>query len=57
MDDTYIEIKGYKTINDEKKWNQFPKKLVILYKKDLEEVFQYIHNKYGKDFIKMYEKI
>jgi hypothetical protein len=36
----YIEIKGYKTIKDEYKWNQFPSnfKLTILFKKDLKQI-------------------
>jgi hypothetical protein len=31
----YIEIKGYKTDKDTAKWNQFPKKLKIIMKRDL----------------------
>lgn len=35
VEDTYIEIKGYKTVKDEQKWKQFPKNLKILTKKEL----------------------
>jgi hypothetical protein len=31
----YIEIKGYKTIRDEYKWNQFPHTLKVLFNEDL----------------------
>lgn len=34
----YVEIKGYKTERDEAKWNQFPKKLTILRKTDLQQL-------------------
>jgi len=37
-DDTYIEVKGYVLDKDYAKWNQFPKKLKVLFKKDLEEL-------------------
>lgn len=34
-EDLYIEIKGYKTSKDEAKWSQFPKKLKIIFGKEL----------------------
>lgn len=34
-DDLYVEIKGFKTSRDEAKWSVFPKKLKILFAKDL----------------------
>lgn len=35
---TYIEIKGFKTEKDNAKWKQFPKKLIVLTKKELKEM-------------------
>lgn len=37
QEDTYIEIKGYKTKKDDAKWKQFPKdkRLKVLFKEDL----------------------
>ena len=37
-EDCYIEIKGFKTKQDEAKWKYFPNKLKILYKEDLEKL-------------------
>lgn len=36
-EDTFVEIKGYKTKKDDEKWKQFPKdkRLKVLFKKDL----------------------
>ena len=34
----YVEVKGYKTAKDEAKWSQFPKKLVVLMKEELQEL-------------------
>lgn len=34
----YIEIKGYKTIRDDYKWNQFPHTLKVLFEKDLKNL-------------------
>jgi hypothetical protein len=31
----YVEVKGYKTERDEAKWSQFPKKLLVVDKKDI----------------------
>ena len=36
--DEYVEIKGYKTKKDEAKWEQFPKKIVILREDDLKKM-------------------
>jgi hypothetical protein len=53
--DTYIEVKGFKRIDDDSKWNQFPHKLIILFKKDLKNVFEYVINKYGANYINLYD--
>jgi hypothetical protein len=54
-DGTYVEIKGYKTKKDEAKISQFKYKLIVLMRKELEEVFNYVIDKYGKNFINLYE--
>jgi hypothetical protein len=36
--DEYIEIKGYRIEADEAKWKNFPKKLTVLYHKELREL-------------------
>jgi len=51
----YIEIKNYVTEQVNEKIKQFPYKLKMLYKNDLTDVFKYVEDKYGKDFIKLYE--
>ncbi len=54
-DNSYVEIKGYAKERDYAKFQYFPYKLKILHKEDLKDVFDYVKNKYGSDFIKMYE--
>jgi hypothetical protein len=51
----YYELKGYKTKEVEAKINQFPHKIVVLYEKDLKEIFNYVIKRYGKNFISLYE--
>ena len=55
-DGTYVEIKGYHSEQVDAKIKQFPHKLVILHKNDLKDVFEYVIDKYGKDYIKLYEQ-
>lgn len=50
----YIEIKGWPNPMTDSKIAQFPKEIRILYKKDMEFVLNYVKNKYGNDFIKLY---
>jgi len=54
-DNTYVEIKGWMTNKSEEKIKQFPGKLVVLFQKEMNYIFEYVKNKYGKDFIKLYE--
>jgi len=49
-----VEIKGYKTKQWEAKMKAHPD-IKVLYEKDLQEVFAYVKEKYGKDFIRLYE--
>lgn len=57
INDEYIEIKGFDTDKVNAKIEQFPKDkiLKVYHKEDLNEVFDYVINKYGDDFIKLYE--
>lgn len=54
-DGTYIEIKNFLTKQEEEKINQFKYKLKILFKKDIQYMFDYVIDKYGKNFIQIYE--
>lgn len=56
MDDgSLIEIKGYETNKDKEKYKSVDITLNILYKKDLKNIIQYVIDKYGKDYIRLYE--
>lgn len=55
LDDCYIEIKGWMNEKTKNKIEQFPEKIKVLFRKDLEHIFEYVHNKYGKDFTSLYE--
>lgn len=57
VEGTYIEIKGFNTDKVQAKIKYFPqdKAYKILYNTDLSNVFNYVKEKYGKDFIKLYE--
>ncbi len=53
--DTYIEIKGYYDRKTKEKEKQFVGKLII-YKLDMmKPILKYVIEKYGKDFVKLYE--
>lgn len=56
-DRTLIEIKGYETDAYRAKLKYFPKdrKIITLYQKDMKLYLDYATNKFGKDFIKVYE--
>jgi hypothetical protein len=54
-DNKYIEIKNYYTAEVGAKTTQFPHKLDVLYEMDLRGVFEYVIQKYGKDYIRLYE--
>lgn len=56
-DGTYVEIKNYATEKTDAKHNQFPHNLnVIIGNKGIKPYLDYAIEKYGKDFIKLYEK-
>ena len=58
--DEYIEIKGRRNFQSldnktKEKISQFDKKLTVLYEKQMIPILSYVIEKYGKDFIMLYE--
>lgn len=51
----YVEIKGWNDASTKAKTQQFPHKLSVLYKKEMQPILDYVKSKYGADFIKLYE--
>lgn len=49
------EIKGWETEKDREKKKQYPD-IIVLYKKDMKKYLDYVIEKYGKDFVTLYEK-
>ena len=58
IDGKYVEIKGYWNKQWQAKLEQFPKeeKLIVLYKNDMKKYIDYAKNKYGNNFIELYDK-
>lgn len=54
--DEYVEIKGYYDIRSQEKAKQFPEKLIVLCKKEMEPILQYVVDKYGEEFTYLYDK-
>jgi hypothetical protein len=54
QNESVIEIKGFMNSQTEAKLNTIPN-LKILFRKDLNDVFEYVEKNYGKDFIRLYE--
>ncbi len=52
----YIEIKNYNSSRLESKLRHFPYEIEVLYKKELNKIFEYVIEKYGKNYISLYEK-
>lgn len=57
FDGTYIEIKGWTCKKWYAKLEQFPKekRLVVIGKKEIQPFLKYVVDKYGKDFVRLYE--
>ena len=55
-DGTYLEIKGFQSDRTNAKINQFPNQLKVVYPDDMKDILKYTMNKYGKDFINLYEE-
>ena len=53
----YLEIKGYFRDTDILKIEQFPYKLEVMDKIKMKPILKYIKNKYGKNFIELYENV
>jgi len=47
--DEFVEIKGFIRPGDKEKWEQFPKKLDILFRKDIKHCFEYVSTKYNTE--------
>lgn len=52
---TYIEIKGYNDARSKAKAAQFPNKLKVYTKLEMQPILDYVISTYGKDFIRLYE--
>jgi hypothetical protein len=55
INDNYIEIKGFRTVQVNEKINQFTKNLIVLEERELTPILKYVIEKYGKDYIRLYE--
>lgn len=56
INNIYYEIKGYEDEKAKIKHSSFTKPLKIIRNKEIKLYLEYVENKYGKDFIKLYEK-
>lgn len=56
-DETIVEIKGYNSEQWQAKMASVPpdKKFLVLYKKDMKPILEYVTNKYGKNIEMLYE--
>lgn len=52
----YVEIKNYRSKLTDCKLNHFPYKIEIYYRDTIKKYIDYTKNKYGKDFISLYEQ-
>lgn len=55
QDGTYVEIKGFQYPNWKAKQQQCLVPLKILFEKDLKDIFKYVREKYGSNWIEMYD--
>ena len=53
--DTYVEVKGYYDKRSKAKFEQFKGTLQLLTLKEMKPILEYVENKYGKDFINLYD--
>lgn len=51
----FIEVKGYRTKQVEEKIKQFKYPLEIIDKHNIKAYIKYVENKYGKNYIELYE--
>lgn len=52
---TYVEIKGYYDSKTKSKVEQFDGNLVVLQLSEMKPILEYVENKYGKDFTRLYD--
>ena len=60
VNNTYYEIKGRRNFvgmdnENQEKIKQFKYNLIVLYEKDIKPYLTYVIDKYGKDYVTMYE--
>lgn len=56
-DNSYVEIKNFKSELTDTKIKYFPHKITVLYKDDIKQkILPYVISKYGKNFIDLYDK-
>lgn len=53
---SYVEIKGYRTLQVEEKIKSFPHDLDIIDSERIKPILDYVKNKYGNNFISLYEE-
>ena len=56
-DGTFVEIKGYMDEQNACKIQQFGYNIIVLNRNKIQMYLKYAKEKYGKDFIKLYEKV
>jgi hypothetical protein len=54
-DGTYVEIKGFLSEKDKAKFEFFSEKLLLLTEEKMQDIFNYVCDTYGKNFICLYE--
>jgi hypothetical protein len=54
-DGSYIEIKGYLTDQSRAKFDYFYRSLQVFTRADLNRMFDYVHSRYGKNLLALYE--
>jgi hypothetical protein len=52
---TYLEIKGYCSPQAEAKFAAFPRGLIAVRRENMQFVFDYVIQTYGKNFARLYE--
>jgi len=55
VNDKYVEIKNYKSELTNAKIRNFPYDITVLYKEDIKFYIEYVIEKYGKDYVRLYE--
>lgn len=55
IEDIYFEIKGYEDEKALAKHSSFKKQLKVLKQKEMKTYIEYVEEKYGKDYTKLYE--